>query len=129
MSRFLLDTNIALIAVTDPDRLSTTVREILLSENCLISVIAYWEVMIKSMKGTLNVGDPVAWWSDTLYQLAATQLVLKSSHIAEVRLLPMLHKDPFDRVLMAQAIAEDFTLVTTDGDIPRYASERLRVVT
>ena len=129
MKSYLLDTNIALLATTNPERLSSKARKVVLTQQCFISVIAYWEVMIKSMKGTLDVGDPAIWWRDTLHQLGATPLTLRSEHITQVRGLPQLHKDLFDRVLIAQAIAEDFTLVTTDGDIPRYAKGRFRIVT
>jgi PIN domain nuclease of toxin-antitoxin system len=80
------------------------------------------------MKGGLKVGDPRTWWRDALDQLAATPLALRPEHVAEVYTLPPLHKDPFDRILIAQATAEELELVTTDGEIPRYASTRLRVV-
>jgi PIN domain nuclease of toxin-antitoxin system len=65
---------------------------------------------------------------DALEQLAATPLFLRPEHVTGVHALPPIHKDPFDRVLIAQATVEDFTLLTTDGEIPRYASERFRVV-
>ena len=84
-------------------------------------------VVLKSMKGSLDVGDPRSWWTDALEQLAATPLPLRPEHIAEVYALPPLHKDPFDRVLIAQAVVEGLKLVTTDGEIPRYASARVRV--
>jgi PIN domain nuclease of toxin-antitoxin system len=84
--------------------------------------------MVKSMKGTLDVGDPRAWWFDALEQLAATPLVLRPQHIAAVYSLPPIHKDPFDRMLIAQATVEGLALVTTDGEMARYASESLRVV-
>jgi PIN domain nuclease of toxin-antitoxin system len=128
MNRYLLDTNMALIATADPERLSSTAHKALLEGQSVLSVISYWEVMIKSMKGTLNVGDPAAWWRDTLRQLVATPLALRPEHISEIHGLPSLHKDPFDRALIAQAISERLQLVTTDADIPRYASEWLRVV-
>lgn len=128
MSRYLLDTNTALIALAEPDRLPLAVRTAVEDGPNLLSVISYWEVMLKSMKGNLNVGDPRTWWLDALEQLAATPLVLRPEHIAEVHALPPIHKDPFDRVLIAQAIVEDLELVTTDGILPQYASERLRVL-
>ena len=84
--------------------------------------------MLKSMKGKLDVGDPRAWWFDALEQLAATPLILRPRHIAEVCGLPPIHKDLFDRVLMAQAIAEGLTLVSRDGTVAHYASEGLRVI-
>jgi len=128
VSGYLLDTNAALIALTDPDRLSPAVRAALLAGPNALSVVSYWEVLLKSMKGNLKVGAPGTWWRDALEQLAATPLALRSEHVAEVYTLPPLHKDPFDRILIAQAMAEELDLVTTDGEIPRYASARLRVV-
>jgi PIN domain nuclease of toxin-antitoxin system len=125
---YLLDTNAALIALTDPDKLPAAVRTALLAGPNVLSVVSYWEVLLKSMKGNLKVGDPRTWWHDALDQLAATPLALRSEHVAVVYTLPPLHKDPFDRVLIAQATAEELELVTTDGEIARYASPRLRVV-
>ena len=74
------------------------------------------------------MGDPRTWWLDALEQLAATPLALRPEHVAGVYTLPPLHKDPFDRILIAQATAEDLELVTTGGEISRYASARFRVV-
>jgi PIN domain nuclease of toxin-antitoxin system len=128
VSGYLLDTNAALIALTDPDRLPTAVRTALLAGPNVLSVVSLWEVLLKSMKGSLKVGDPRTRWRDALDQLAATPLALRPEHVAEVYTLPPLHKDPFDRILIAQATAEELELVTTDGEIPRYASTRLRVV-
>ena len=128
MSGYLLDTNTALIALANPDLLRLAVREAVLAGPNILSVVSYWEVVLKSVKGNLNVGDPRTWWLDTLEQLAATPLALHPKHVAGVYTLPLLHKDPFDRVLIAQAITEDLELVTTDGAISRYASVRLRVV-
>jgi PIN domain nuclease of toxin-antitoxin system len=84
--------------------------------------------MLKSMKGTLDVGDPRAWWFDALEQLAATPLFLRPEHVAGVYRLPPIHKDPFDRILIAQAAVEGLALVTTDAEITHYASKTLRVV-
>ncbi len=128
MSRQLLDTNCALIALTEPGRLPKAVRKALQAGSNVLSVISYWEVLIKNMKGNLNVGDPRTWWRDALDQLGATPLPLRPEHVTELFTLPPLHKDPFDRMLIAQAIAEELTLVTTDGEMPRYASARLRVL-
>lgn len=80
------------------------------------------------MKGNLDVGDPRVWWTDALEQLGATPLPLRPEHIAAVYELPPVHRDPFDRVLIGQAIIEELTILTTDGEVSKYASERLRVV-
>jgi PIN domain nuclease of toxin-antitoxin system len=128
VSGFLLDTSVALIALTEPTRLAPEVCAAIESGPNFLSVVVYWEVVLKSMKGVLKVGDPRGWWWEALDHLAATPLVLRPEHIAGVCRLPLLHRDPFDRVLIAQASVEDLTLVTTDGEIPRYASERVRVI-
>ena len=128
MRGYLLDTSIAIVGLTAPERISPEVRREVEGGPVYLSVISYWEVLLKSMKGNLKVGDPRTWWLDALEQLAATPLALRPEHVAGVYTLPPLHKDPFDRVLIAQATAEDLELVTTDGEISRYASERFRVV-
>ena len=127
-SGYLLDTNAALIALTNPAALSRRVRKAMLTGPNLLSVVVYWEVLLKTMKGALDVGEPRTWWLDAVDQLAATPLVLRPEHVSEVYTLPPIHKDPFDRILIAQATVEDLTLLTTDGDIPRYASDRFRVM-
>lgn len=124
----MLDTSAALIALTAPERLSRTVRAAVLAGPNVLSVVCYWEVLLKSMKGTLDVGDPRTWWHDALEQLAATPLVLRPDHISQVYDLKPIHKDPFDRMLIAQAMVEGLKLVTLDGAIRRYASSRLHVV-
>ena len=129
MNGYLLDTSTALVALAAPARLPAKVRSALLAGPNVLSVVCYWEVLLKSMKGRLDVGDPRAWWRDALDQLAARPLALRPQHVAEVYTLPLHHKDPFDRILIAQAIAEELALVTTDEEIPRYASARLRVIT
>ena len=128
MTGNLLDTSAALIALTEPSRLPAPVRAAILAGPNFFSVVSYWEVVLKSMKGSLDVGDPRSWWTDALEQLAATPLPLRPEHIAEVYALPPLHKDPFDRVLVAQAAVEGLKLVTTDGEIPRYASARVKIL-
>lgn len=60
--------------------------------------------------------------------MTATPLALRPEHVSEAHRLPMHHKDPFDRVLIAQAIAEDLALVTSDRGISRYASHDLKVI-
>lgn len=128
MSGYLLDTNAALLSLVDPDRLSAEARMSILNGPNVLSVVSYWEVLLKSMRGNLQIGDPRMWWHDALEQLAATPLALRPDHAAELYTLPPIHKDPFDRMLIAQATVEDLALVTLDGDISRYASERFRVV-
>ena len=128
MRGYLLDTSIAIVGLTAPERIAPEVRREVEGGPVYLSVISYWEVLLKSMKGKLDVGDPRAWWADTLDKLTATPLPLRPDHISEIHQLEPIHQDPFDRALIAQATVEDLALVTTDGEIPRYASARFRVV-
>jgi PIN domain nuclease of toxin-antitoxin system len=66
-----------LIALTDPAGLSSRIRKAMLAGPNVLSAIVYWEVVLKTMKGTLNVGEPRTWWVDALEQLAATPLALR----------------------------------------------------
>jgi PIN domain nuclease of toxin-antitoxin system len=129
LTGFLLDTNILLLAMSQPERLSRRVRETVDSGPNVLSVMSYWEVLLKSAKGKLvEVGDPRVWWQTALSDFAATEMPLRSNHVSAIFDLPPLHQDPFDRALIAQAIAEDLALVTTDRALVEYAGERLRVV-
>ena len=129
MTGYLLDTNIVLLAMSAPERLSAAIRAAVESGPNVLSVVSYWEVVLKSSRGKLvDVGDPRVWWETALSDFAATAMSLRSHHIAAICGLAPLHQDPFDRALVAQAIAEDLALVTTDRMISEYAGERLRVV-
>lgn len=125
---YLLDTNIALFAAAAPEMLSRAVRNALKTGPNVLSVIAFWEVLLKSSKGKLDVGDPLEWWENSLNDLAATSLPFRPAHVAAIRGLANIHQDPFDRALIAQSMVEGFTLLTSDEVIPRYASQRFRVI-
>jgi len=125
---YLLDTHIALFSMSQSKSLSAAARGAVASGANVLSVVSYWEVVIKTMKGKLDVGDPREWWLRALDHLAARPLALNPNHVAGVTALPPLHRDPFDRALIAQAMVEGLTLVTADAEIALYASAGLRVV-
>jgi len=124
----LLDTNIAIFSVFQSTSLTPAAKQAVAEGRNFLSVISYWEVMLKSMKGKLAVGDPQAWWREALEQLNATPLLLRPQHVAAVQGLAPIHKDPFDRMLIAQATVEGLTLVSSDAIVRRYASKSLPVV-
>jgi PIN domain nuclease of toxin-antitoxin system len=128
VSGFLLDTNVALIGLTTPELIPEEVRATVESGRVHLSVISYWEVLLKSMKGRLSVGDPRVWWTEALDKLTATPLPLRPDHISAIYNLESIHQDPFDRALIAQATVDGLIFVTTDGEIRKYASESFRVL-
>ncbi len=123
----LLDTHIFLWAVEDHPNLSSAAREaIVAGENVVfVSAATAWEIAIKRGLGKLDV--PRGNYMEELKLHRFTPLDIKTEHTLAVEILPFHHKDPFDRLLIAQAKIEQLTLVTRDPkmmayDIPIIAS-------
>lgn len=119
-SAHLLDTSTLLWALGTPERLSARARRLVETGENVVSVASYWEVVIKTQKGLLSIPDLATWWRRATELTTARVLNVRSSHITALAALPMLHKDPFDRILIAQAIAEGLALVTNDASIGEY---------
>jgi len=117
---YLLDTSTLIWALSDPERLSSPARAALGLGPLVLSVASYWEIVIKARKGLLKVADPVSWWARATTLLGGTVLSIRAGHISALRGLPELHKDPFDRILIAQATAEGLCLVTGDDQVRQY---------
>jgi len=117
----LLDTSTLLWVLGAPERLSPRARRRVDTGENMISVASYWEVVIKAQKGLLTIADLASWWRRATELLAARVLPIRASHVTALAALPMLHKDPFDRILIAQAIAEGLDFVTNDEPISEYS--------
>lgn len=128
MTGYLLDTNVILFALANDPRLPVNLRDLVAGGSNCLSVASYWEVVVKSMKGKLHVGDPRIWWNRALRELAAVELTIEREHVERVSYLPPIHQDPFDRILLAQATAENLTLLTTDSEVGSYAFQGYRVI-
>ena len=86
-----------------------------------MSVVSLMELIVKAGKGKLMLApDPVRWWNDHLQRLGYSVIPLRQSHVERLWTLPPVHKDPADRLLIAQAIIEGIPLVTCDGSIGQY---------
>jgi PIN domain nuclease of toxin-antitoxin system len=119
-SAHLLDTSTLLWALGEPERLSARAGRLVKAGENVVSVASYWEVVIKTQKGLLSISDLATWWRRATELTAARVLNIRASHITALAALPMLHKDPFDRILVAQAKAEGLALVTNDASIGAY---------
>jgi PIN domain nuclease of toxin-antitoxin system len=119
-SAHLLDTSTLLWALGEPERLSAKARRLVEAGENVVSVASYWEVVIKAQKGLLSIGDLVTWWRRATELTSARILHIRPSHITALSALPLLHKDPFDRILIAQARTEGLGIVTSDGPIGEY---------
>ena len=110
--RCLLDTQVMLWWLLDDPRLGAESRQLLATKPCLVSVASIWEVAIKHRIGKLEVSPIV--FRDQSIAAGADLLPVVDSHVIETAQLPMLHQDPFDRLLIAQARVEGLMAVSSD---------------
>jgi PIN domain nuclease of toxin-antitoxin system len=123
---FLLDTNVFLFAGTAPERLNRQSQRLLADRSSILflSTATAWEIVIKHSLGRLGLPDPPArWLIDSSRILGMQTLDITLAHAFAVADLPPLHRDPFDRMLIAQANAENLTLLTTDRIFQSYPGE------
>ena len=125
----LLDTHLLLWAVDDPARLSSDAWAFLgdPAARLTFSVASIWEVAIKKVLGKPDFYAELKRLRESLKGNGFSELEIKSKHAIAVASLPPIHKDPFDRLLVAQASVEGFTLLTSDGAVAEY-SESIRKV-
>ncbi len=121
--RVLLDTHAILWAVQAPEKLSPTAHNLIEGDNTLlISIASFWEIVIKTNLGKLHLGAPAEQaFPEILEALHAEILPIALDHVCAVAQLPPHHGDPFDRMLIAQSVAEDAPLVSSDAIFSRYA--------
>jgi len=119
---FLLDTHLLLWAAYDPDSLSREARSIIddYSHTLVFSAASIWEVAIKSSLARNDFNVDVRVFRRALLEAEYHELPITGAHTAEVADLPAYHKDPFDRLLVAQARSEGFTLLTSDRMVAQY---------
>jgi PIN domain nuclease of toxin-antitoxin system len=121
--RILIDTQVVVWAGVVPERLGDARRLIDEAEERLISSATTWEVVIKSALGKIRLGMPIAdWIQRSLTELAAQSLPITNDHAAAVARLEPIHRDPFDRMLIAQALHESALLLTADRALEPYGA-------
>jgi PIN domain nuclease of toxin-antitoxin system len=125
----LLDTHVALRAITDHPSLSSTARQLILAPRATVwvSAVSVWEVAIKHGLGRGNM--PVSGQDALLYfrQSGYRLLAVEPEHAAAVESLPAHHQDPFDRLLVAQALTEPMRLMTHDAMVACYSDTIIEV--
>ncbi len=121
--RLLLDTHIALWAITDSPRLTAQARNLILNpgNSVHISTASVWEIAIKHMLG--RGGMPVSGTQAAAHFQAAgyIELPITHAHVSMLETLPPHHADPFDRLLVAQALTEPLRLLTHDTVVRQYS--------
>jgi PIN domain nuclease of toxin-antitoxin system len=119
----LLDTHVLIWWVEKNPRLGSRAKKTLLSPETrpLVSAASIWEMAIKAATGRLDLADPLEFWVPRLENdWGVHPLAINFEHATAVRQLPLIHNDPFDRMLVAQAQCEGLTLVTADPAITAY---------
>lgn len=125
----LLDTHVCLWALSDPGRLASKVAEAIADpENDVrVSVVSAWEIAIKQSLGKLELPEPAEDWLPVALEKTGIELIpVTFVEALRVRSLPWHHRDPFDRLLIAQAMT-GYTLVTHDDRLARYSVPILEV--
>jgi PIN domain nuclease of toxin-antitoxin system len=118
VSRILVDTHLLLWAVSEPKKLPTQARRRIEEAEVFVSAASIWEVSIKTALGKL-AADPTELLAE-LEPAGFRLLPVTGEHAAAVALLPPVHNDPFDRMLVAQAKTEPLILLTNDSVLGGY---------
>jgi PIN domain nuclease of toxin-antitoxin system len=125
MRRLLIDSHILLWY--SQDALGSIKQSIEKADYCYFSIVSIWELAIKSGLGRLEF-DPVQ-FTEKMQGHGFLMLELKPTHIEEVKSLVRHHNDPFDRMLVAQAMAENLVLLTSDNILGSYSARHVKVIT
>lgn len=125
----LVDTHVLLRAMAQPDRLPAAARTMLESPENEVSFSAasIWEIAIKMQIGRLDLPLAPEELAQAAVRMGFEELPIRAAHAARVRTLPPYHRDPFDRLLVAQALHHPARLLTADRVLARY-SELVEVI-
>jgi len=120
--KLLLDTHLLLWAAGEPNRLSAAARKLIAApaNELLFSAASIWEVVIKHGLGRKDFQADPRLLRRGLLDNGYNELPVVSDHVVAIDRLPAIHKDPFDRLLVAQATVEGITLLTSDSVLSRY---------
>ena len=127
--RLLLDTHVALWAIADDSRLSGAARVLIEApaNDVVVSAVSVWEIAIKHALGRGDMPVSAAQALAYFQQAGFLMLGVSAAHAAAVEALPAIHADPFDRLLIAQAIHEPLRLVTHDATVAKYGGSIISV--
>jgi PIN domain nuclease of toxin-antitoxin system len=122
--KILLDTHILLWHLTDNPKLSHTNSQLIEDpqHQKFFSMASLWEIAIKSSLGKLQIQQPI----DMIVPLEVIILEIRLHHVKLIQELPFHHRDPFDRLLIAQAISEPLVIMTDDEWFGNYEVELIR---
>ena len=126
-NKFLIDTHTFIWLIDDDPKLSSTCKGLIEdSDNeIFISIASLWEMAIKISIGKLKVAGVLQQMIDELYLRNIQILSINPSHVLKVETLPFHHKDPFDRIIVAQCLVENITAISVDEILDEYHVNRV----
>ncbi|MBD2504237.1 type II toxin-antitoxin system VapC family toxin [Anabaena azotica] len=124
----LLDTHVLIWSTGNPEKLSENVRNLLLdtSNSWVVSIASVWEIQIKYQLGKLNLISPLPSLIETQQRVNKLRILpIELAHIYALDGLPNHHRDPFDRIVIAQAIVEKIPLLSVDTVFDAYPIQKI----
>lgn len=125
---YLLDTHTFLWLAAEPEKLSPDIRSVVEEEahELLLSAASGWEIALLWKLGRIDLPEqPITFIPSTIQALGLTPLAIGFDAAITAAILPLIHRDPFDRLLVAEALRRDLTLLTRDQIFPRYGVNTL----
>ncbi len=119
---YLMDTCAFLWYIETSKRLPEAVRELIdNSKDIFVSQATFWEIAIKQTTGKINLGLSMFELDDKCKEQKITVLHLENAYFERIKKIPLIHRDPFDRIIMATALERNLTILTCDENIVKYS--------
>jgi len=120
--KYLLDTHTLIWLIEASSKVSSDIKEKLKfpGNQIYLSSVSLWEIAIKSSLGRLELKSPFNKLLSDLNSTNITILQIENDYLEKLTTLPLIHKDPFDRLLISTALVEGMTIITTDENIQKY---------
>lgn len=125
--QYLIDTQVMLWQEENPDKLSSKAASLFLSaDSLLLSKASVWELVIKFSLGKIKLDKPIAVFiNDFLKDYSVELMDISLDDILQIEKLPPIHKDPFDRLIIAQSIVKNIPLISADSLLDQYPIQRI----
>lgn len=120
--KYILDTNALIFYLYNPEQLSKAAVDIVHNgdNKIYVSIVSLWEIAIKTSIGKLEIKNSMEEIAGICLKYKIELLAINPGHLDWIANLPQIHGDPFDRLIISQALAENLAIVTKDSIIPKY---------
>ena len=120
--KYILDTNALIYSLCNPAQLTKAASQIITKEKELyVSIASFWEIAIKQSLGKLAINSTIPDIEKICKQRSIEIIPILSEEIEGIKSLPQIHKDPFDRIIISQAMKHNLSIITSDAIIPQYS--------